>query len=192
MAPTATASARLTEVHQEYSTALLSYLSGFTASSRQSAEDLLQETMIRVWRKVEDLPPDTEGTRRWLFTVARNVGIDAVRRTRVRPVGVELIESMAGPGGDDITETVVAMESLRVALHSLSRTHQRILAELYLEGHSTRETAQRLGVPVGTVKSRAFYALQSLRSAMDPPDANDRPRPGRARRDGRPAAGPGR
>ncbi|MFF5083974.1 sigma-70 family RNA polymerase sigma factor [Actinoplanes sp. NPDC000266] len=174
----ATPAQRLGDVHREYGQVLLGYLNGFTAASRQSAEDLLQETMIRVWRHLDDLPTEAEHTRRWLFIVARNVGIDAIRRTRVRPVGVELVDAFPSAGMDDITETVVAMESLRSAIGSLSLMHQRILTELYFEGRSTRETAQRLGVPVGTVKSRAFYALQSLRRSMAGPD-NERPRGGR-------------
>ncbi|GAA0481441.1 RNA polymerase sigma factor SigL [Paractinoplanes deccanensis] len=175
----------INDIHTQYSQVLLGYLNGFTAASRQSAEDLLQETMIRVWRHMDDLPSEPEHTRRWLFIVARNVGIDAIRRTRVRPIGVELIDAFPSSSEDDITETVVALESLRTAIGSLSSMHQRILTELYFEGRSTRETAQRLGVPVGTVKSRAFYALQSLRRSMAGPD-NERPR------GGRPAARPRR
>ncbi|MEV4352334.1 sigma-70 family RNA polymerase sigma factor [Actinoplanes sp. NPDC049596] len=156
----------LNDVHHEYGRALLGYLNGFATASGQSAEDLLQETMIRVWRHLDDLPAEPGHARRWLFIVARNVAIDAVRRRRVRPAGVELVDVFPAAPADDITDTVVAMESLRSAIRSLSTMHQRILAELYFEGRSTRETAQRLGVPVGTVKSRAFYALQSLRRSM--------------------------
>jgi RNA polymerase sigma-70 factor, ECF subfamily len=185
VATTATASARLTAAHREHAPALLSYLSGFTAASRQHAEDLLQETMVRVWRHVDDLPADPQGARRWLFTVARNAGIDAVRRTRARPVGVELLES-AATVDDDITDTVVALESLRAALRSLSPPHRRILSELYLRGSTVEEAARRLGVPAGTVKSRAFYALRSLRSAMAAGEVSDRPRPAPAHRGGHP------
>ncbi|BAL87809.1 putative RNA polymerase ECF-subfamily sigma factor [Actinoplanes missouriensis 431] len=166
------------DIYTQYSQVLTGYLNGFTAASRQSAEDLLQETMIRVWRHWDDLPTEPERIRRWLFVVARNVGIDAIRRTRARPVGVELIDAFPSSNADDITDTVVALESLKAALGSLSLMHQRILTELYFEGRSTHEAAQRLGVPVGTVKSRAFYALQSLRRSMAGPD-NERPRTGR-------------
>jgi RNA polymerase sigma-70 factor (ECF subfamily) len=168
----------INDIHTEYSHVLTGYLNGFTAASGQSAEDLLQETMIRVWRHLDDLPAEPEHARRWLFIVARNVGIDAIRRTRARPVGVELADAFPSTAADDITDTVVALESLRAAIGSLSLMHRRILTELYFEGRSTREAAQRLGVPVGTVKSRAFYALESLRRSMAGPDTT-RPRSGR-------------
>lgn len=160
---------RLTRVHQQYAPVLWDYLNGFAGASRQSAEDLLQDTMVRVWRHLEDLPVEPEHTRRWLFTVARNAGIDAVRRARTRPVGVQLPDTNTLPATEDVTGTVVALESLRTALGALSPLHRRILTELYVEGNSVAEVAHRLGVPVGTVKSRAFYALRSLRTAMNGP-----------------------
>jgi RNA polymerase sigma-70 factor (ECF subfamily) len=176
---------RLAAVHAMYGRMLLRYLTGFTGGSRQSAEDLLQETMIRVWRRLADLPPEPEGMRRWLFTVARNVGIDDIRRRRSRPIGVDLLDDYNAVSEDDTTETVVAMESLRSALRALSVDHQRVLAEIYLEGRSISETATRLGLPVGTVKSRAHYALRTLRTSIG--DA-----PPRGPRDRRPAGGPRR
>jgi RNA polymerase sigma-70 factor, ECF subfamily len=160
------AEARLAEVHTEYGRLLHGYLGGFAAASRQSPEDLVQETMIRVWRRLDDLPAEPEGTRRWLFTVARNVGIDAVRRTHARPVTVGLPDDHPAPAADDTTDSVLAMDALRGALHSLSAAHQRTLAELYGQGRSLREAAKLLGVPVGTVKSRAHYALRSVRRAI--------------------------
>ncbi|MGC5311835.1 sigma-70 family RNA polymerase sigma factor [Micromonospora zamorensis] len=162
----ACAQARMTELHREYGPVLLSFLGRFSTASRLNAEDLFQETMIRVWRKLDDVPTGPESIRRWLFTVARNVGIDAIRRAQARPVPVNLTDDLASPNRDDTFDSVVALESLRRAFHSLSAQHQRILAELYLEGRSLREAALRLGVPVGTVKSRAHYALRSVRRAI--------------------------
>lgn len=161
------AQGRMTRVHQQYAPALRDYLNGFARASRQSAEDLLQETMIRVWRHIEDLPAEPEHTRRWLFTVARNAGIDAVRRARARPVGVQWPDLNRLPATEDVTGTVVALDSLRTAIGALSLLHRRILTELYVEGYSVAEVAHRLGVPVGTVKSRAFYAVRSVRTAMN-------------------------
>jgi RNA polymerase sigma-70 factor (ECF subfamily) len=58
------------------------------------------------------------------------------------------------------------MDSLRRAVHDLSESHRVVISELYFHGRSTHETADRLGVPVGTVKSRAHYALRTLREAV--------------------------
>lgn len=161
---------RMTRVHQQYAPMLRDYLNGFATASRQSPDDLLQEAMIRVWRHVEDLPADPEHTRRWLFTVARNAGIDAVRRAQARPVAVPWPDTNRLPAIEDVTGTVVARDSLRTAIGALSLLHRRILTELYVEGYSVAEVARRLGIPVGTAKSRAFYALRSVHTAMNGAD----------------------
>lgn len=166
----------LAAVHRAYGGALLNFLHGFSLGSRSTAEDLLQETMIRVWRRIDDMPADPVGRRRWLYTVARNVGIDAIRRSRVRPVGVHGLEDVVTLGSEDPTETVVAMDSLVGAMRELRPGQRRVLAEIYLEGRSIREIADRLGLPMGTVKSRAFYALKSLRSAFDDDPEEPAPR----------------
>ena len=165
---TATPADRLTELHARYASVLLRYLAGFTAGNRQSAEDLLQETMIRAWRHLDDLPAEPEQTRRWMFTVARNVAIDAIRRKQARPAEVDLHDpdAVLEPVPDDTSGTVLAVDSLRSALAGLSAVHRRILDELYVQGRTPGETAKLLGVPVGTVKSRAHYALRSLRAAV--------------------------
>jgi RNA polymerase sigma-70 factor, ECF subfamily len=160
------AQTRLTALHAEYAGVLLQYLRGFTRGEPQAAEDLLQETMIRTWRRLDTMPACGEPTRRWLFTVARNVAIDAVRTMKARPAVVDLLDLTTLPSGEDTSETVVALQSLRHGFRSLSAAHRAILTELYVKGGSVEETARRLGVPVGTVRSRAHYALRSLRRAI--------------------------
>lgn len=159
---------RLTDLHTRYGPVLHRYLAGFTSGNRQSAEDLLQETMIRAWRHLDSLPDDPDQTRRWLFTVARHVAIDAIRRRQARPSEVDLRDpdAVLEPSPDDTSGTVMAVDSLRRGLAGLSAMHRRILDELYVEGRTPGETAKLLGVPVGTVKSRAHYALRSLRAAV--------------------------
>ncbi len=70
------------------------------------------------------------------------------------------------PSTENNTDTVVVADTLRRAARDLSDTHRAILSELYFEGHSIQEAADRLVVPVGTVKSRAHYAMQFLRRAL--------------------------
>ena len=122
--------------------------------------------MIRTWRRLDTMPACGEPTRRWLFIVARNVAIDAVRTTKARPAVVDLLDLTSLPSGEDTSETVVALQSLRQGFRSLSASHRAILTELYLRGRPVEETARHLGVPVGTVRSRAHYALRSLRRAI--------------------------
>lgn len=68
----------------------------------------------------------------------------------------------------DSADGALALYELTNAFHSLSGDHRAVLRELHLRGASQDETAQRLGVPLGTVKSRAHHAMRILREAVDP------------------------
>ena len=82
---TSQAQERLSELYADHSRPLLNFLLRLTNGERTAAEDLLQETMIRAWRHLETVPTEPENIRRWLFTVARRVTIDAVRMRQARP-----------------------------------------------------------------------------------------------------------
>ncbi|WP_240670169.1 sigma-70 family RNA polymerase sigma factor [Actinoplanes solisilvae] len=157
---------RMAALHAEHSRPLFHFLLGLTNGERHSAEDLLQETMLRAWRYLDAVPDESEGARRWLFTVARRVTIDAVRMRQARPAETTMLDVTWMPTTEDSPESVIAAESLRRAVHELSDAHRAILSELYVQGHTTEETANRLGVPIGTVKSRAHYAIRTLRDAL--------------------------
>src|SRR4051794_41013629 len=85
--------ATMESVHAIHARPLLRFLMGLTRNERTAAEDLLQETMLRVWRNIGSLPSDEESPRKWLFTIARRVAIDAARARRVRPSEVSLVEA---------------------------------------------------------------------------------------------------
>jgi RNA polymerase sigma-70 factor (ECF subfamily) len=135
-------------------------------SEHHLTEDLLQETFLRAWRSRETVPSTVEEARRWLFTVARRVAIDASRARRARPE-VSVTDFTRVPDERDPYERVVAAHTIREALPKLSTDHRAVLLELYFAGRSTAEAAARLGIAEGTVKSRAHYALRSLRALVD-------------------------
>ncbi|MGW3690450.1 sigma-70 family RNA polymerase sigma factor [Streptomyces sp. NPDC005125] len=156
----------LARLHREHGRPLFGFLLGLTYGDVQRAEDLLQETMIRAWRHPEALETDHESMRPWLYTVARRLAIDA-RRARMSRVP----ESGHGPESsvmavDDPIEPSIAALDVRAALMELSREHRAVLEQVYFRGLSVVEAAEALGIPEGTVKSRTFYALRSLRKAL--------------------------
>jgi RNA polymerase sigma-70 factor (ECF subfamily) len=137
----------------------------------EHAEDVVQETLARAWRNLDQMPPGEDGARRWLLRVARNLAIDHMRARRARPV--EVAESA---GRDtttaDHSEAVIDTVYVQRTLSRLSPDHRAVLTEVYLNGRTAQEAAAILNVPVGTVKSRVFYALRLLRTQLHPTHAN--------------------
>lgn len=157
--------AALRLLYEQHAAPLLGYALRLTSGDRGRAEDIVQETLLRAWRHPQALDPERGPVRSWLFTVARNVAVDAHRARRARPVEV----------GDDALAVVPAVDEVEQALDrwlvadalaTLSPDHRAVVVETYYRGRSVAEAAAVLGVPQGTVKSRTFYALRALRLAL--------------------------
>ena len=154
------------ELYDLHGLALRRYLIGFTHGQPHLAEDLVQETLVRAWRNLESLNPDPNALRPWLFTVARRVAIDAARARRARPAQTDDADIADLPLDTDPIDQVLTAHTVRRAMQRLSREHCQVLVELYYHGRTVAEAALRLGIPEGTVKSRAHYGLRSLRVAI--------------------------
>ncbi|MFI6784700.1 sigma-70 family RNA polymerase sigma factor [Micromonospora sp. NPDC050276] len=162
---------RMQALHAEHAEPLYRFLLRLAWGERHVAEDLLQDTMLQAWRHLDRLPPEGEALRRWLFTVARRIAIDAARARKARPTEVGMTDMALLAESVDLTEGIIATQTVRRALPKLTAAHRAVLIELYFLGSSTDEAAARLGIPEGTVKSRAHYALRALRAAIGPTDA---------------------
>ncbi|WP_421580645.1 sigma-70 family RNA polymerase sigma factor [Shinella sp. M31] len=130
------------------------------------AEDLVQETMLTVWRKASYFDPARAGVATWIFTVARNIRIDHLRRQR-DPAALP-------PDPEGALETVedglLGAERdarVRMALTSLSSEQQTIIRLSYFSEKSQTEIADELGIPLGTVKSRTRLAMNRLRGLLE-------------------------
>jgi RNA polymerase sigma-70 factor (ECF subfamily) len=153
-------------LHQAHAKPLYHFLLRLALGDRELAEDLLQDTMLRVWRKLDVLPADIQVVRPWLFTVARNIAIDSARARQARPVEIETGDAAWVSAPTDAVEGMLTARTVREALLKLSPEHRAVLLELYYRGASVAETAARIGIPDGTVRSRSYYALRALRSIM--------------------------
>jgi len=156
---------RMYGVYQENVESLYYFLLRLTRGQAETAQDLLQETMLRAWRKLGELPADASVIRRWLFTVARNLAIDLgrSRQTRAEVFGVDI--SWA-PSPGDAYEGLSDKFVLRDALRRLTPEHRTVLIEMYYNDASVAEAATRIGIPEGTVRSRSFYALRAARGIL--------------------------
>jgi RNA polymerase sigma-70 factor, ECF subfamily len=158
------AEALITALYYEHGRSLLAYATRLT-NDRNEAEDVVQETLLRAWKHPEVLVNGQGSVRGWLLTVARNIVVDRARARSARPA--EVREHPANPTvAPDKPEDVVDTMAVLEAIDQLSPEHRNVLVELYWRGSSVAEAAQRLSVPPGTVKSRAYYGLQSLRGIM--------------------------
>ena len=146
---------------EEHGNAMLGYATRLLAD-RAAAEDIVQEALVRAWRNPDVLVQGKASVRAWLLTVVRNLVIDLVRARKARPH--EVAETpVTVPVERDHSEGVVDSMVVLTALQTLSSAHREVLEQTYLRGRSVDEAAQALGIPPGTVKSRAFYGLRALR-----------------------------
>lgn len=130
------------------------------------AEDLVQETMLSLWRKAEQYDPAKAGVATWVFTIARNLRIDHYRRQR-NPADLPPDPEVEPPSMED---ELLAMErDLRVrrALSGLSPEQLEVVRLSYYGDKSQSEIAESLGIPLGTVKSRSRLAMSRLRALLE-------------------------
>ncbi len=144
------------QLYQESREALISYFRRRHRSS-QAAEDLLQETFLRLMRQV-DRCFSAASPRGYLFGIARHVSADAWRRTR--PTGTEAVETAA-------PEPDARLEAARETIASLPALQREILDLRFQHNLSYAEIAEALDIPVGTVRSRLHNALALLREQME-------------------------
>jgi RNA polymerase sigma-70 factor (ECF subfamily) len=140
---------------------------GRMLSDPHQAEDVVQETMLRAWRKSATLCPERGSIGGWLVTVARNIAVDRIRAKRARPPEVEedyehaATRSLVDPAEEAVNSVLVAR-----ALLTLNPGQRAVLHEVYFADRTCNEAAVLLGIPVGTVKSRLYHALRRLRRAL--------------------------
>ena len=151
-------------LYDQHGGALVAYATRVTGD-RAAAEDVLQETLLRAWRHAGTLSESVGSIRAWLFTVAHNVMTDSARARAARPR--EVAESPATTPltrdhADAVVDSVVALD----ALNQLPEDQRTVLVEIYFAGRSVTETADRLGIPPGTVKSRTHNAMKRLRQML--------------------------
>jgi RNA polymerase sigma-70 factor (ECF subfamily) len=143
----------------------LRYAARLLGGDWHKAEDLLQEATARAWKKFRSAGTDPVSIRPWLFTVVRNLAIDHHRAQLIRPSETQAIEDIDLPV-DDAIEHILNSQIILNALSQLTPAHREVLTLTYYGGYSVAQAGELLGIPVGTVKSRSYYALRALRDIL--------------------------
>ncbi len=151
-----------------YAPRIKSYLLRLNAPD-SLAEELTQEVMLAVWRKAETFDKSQASASTWIFRIARNRRIDAARRAAkpaldgedpaLQPPEVEM--------PDDAAHAMGREAKVREALKTLPEEQVALLRLAFFDGLSHRDIADRIGAPLGTVKSRLRLAFDKLRRVLD-------------------------
>lgn len=132
----------------------------------QMAEECTQEVLATVWRKAHLFDPSRASASTWIFTIARNKKIDAIRKQN-RPEPEQLYpEQDYEPDQEAVVELQQETERLVTALGELPEKQRVLVEKAYLGELSHSEIAEITGLPLGTIKSRIRLALEKLRHAM--------------------------
>ncbi len=156
------------ELFSYYAPRVKSYLMRLGADNA-AAEEITQDVMVTVWRKATLFDRAQASVSTWIFRVARNRRIDVFRRTRrpeIDPEEEMILPAAAEAPGDRI-DAIQTEARVREAMRDLPEEQSLLLRLAFYEGLSHREIAEKLDVPLGTVKSRIRLAFAKMKSRLD-------------------------
>ena len=128
------------------------------------AEEMVHECFVRLWRAAGRYDPGRANVGTYLFVIARSVALDI----RKRPSSRELLplEEVYTPPQFDKVEQVLDSLVMREALDTLSVAHRQVIRLAHDQDLTQSQIAEKLGLPLGTVKTRMFHAMRALRAAL--------------------------
>jgi RNA polymerase sigma-70 factor (ECF subfamily) len=139
----------------------------------ETAEEITQDVFVRVWEGAVSYRPELAKVSSWMISITRYRAIDELRRRSVRPEknqvpwleetedGIPLMD-----GAESVAETNLQLHSVRNAIAALPSDQRKVLSMAFFNGYSHSEISERLGEPLGTVKSRIRLAMQKLRQVF--------------------------
>ncbi|WP_372835203.1 sigma-70 family RNA polymerase sigma factor [Pontibacterium sp.] len=127
-----------------------------------TADELMQEAMLAVWNKAHLYNPSKAAASTWIFTLARNQSIDWMRRQKYPEYEFE--DWHAGEDEGDAGEQSVLSDRVAEAIKTLPENQAQVIYMSFFEGRSHQEIADRIGIPLGSVKSRIRLAADKLKT----------------------------
>jgi RNA polymerase sigma-70 factor (ECF subfamily) len=128
------------------------------------AEEMVQETFVRLWRTAGKFDADKASVGTYLYVIARSVAADIRKRPSSR--SLMPVDDVDVPPIPDNVDQVLDSMVIREALDALGRAHADVIRLAHEEGLTQPQIADRLGLPLGTVKTRTFHGMRALRTAL--------------------------
>lgn len=152
---------------EHYAPRVKSYLIRHGADDAQ-AEEVVQETMLSLWRKAAMFDPTKAAAGTWIFTIARNLRIDTIRKNRRPEFDLEDPAFVPDPemSADDSMQAAQMRIQVRNALKDLPEEQASVVQLSFFEDKPHGEIAKQLSLPLGTVKSRLRLAMRRIRVAL--------------------------
>ncbi|XOV87152.1 MAG: sigma-70 family RNA polymerase sigma factor [Pseudomonadota bacterium] len=135
----------------------------------EQAEELVQETMIKVWHKADSFNRQKSAASTWIYTIARNTRIDWIRRESRSKVDIEADDLYDSGEENPSYSSLIRVrdkENIRSNLGELPQEQLEVVTKIYYEGKSHSEVAAELELPLGTVKSRIRLALKRMHLSL--------------------------
>ncbi|MCP3442704.1 sigma-70 family RNA polymerase sigma factor [Bradyrhizobium sp. CCGUVB14] len=144
---------------------------GKAGMTADAAEEIAQNTLLTVWRKAAQFDPASAGAAAWIFTIARNLRIDSARQAARQAKANASAERDETPEVAESPETMMTrsddVSRVAAALLRLSEEQSTVIRMSFIDEQPHGEIAERLGLPLGTVKSRIRLAMARLRDLLD-------------------------
>lgn len=154
-------------LYQRYATPAFS-LALRVVGDRESAEEIVQEAFLRIWRHAGSFDPQRGRFASWLLSIIHNLAVNELRRRRSRPQAAPGADDLllhlhdAEPGPDEVAWATARRRAVRAALTQLPQAQRQAVELAFFRGLTQMEIAAVLGDPLGTVKTRIRLGLQKL------------------------------
>ncbi|MEW4371219.1 RNA polymerase sigma factor [Paenibacillus kandeliae] len=161
----------LEEVYDRYERAVYAFAYRIVHDT-MAAEEVVQELFLRVWNHAERYDRGQGKLSTWMFTIARNIAVDMLRRKSSRAaadaVGDEVLQVIPDTGTDVEQEVTMNWERQRIreAMMELREEQQQVIESIYFQGLTQHEVSEKFSIPLGTVKSRVRLAIRQLHGKL--------------------------
>lgn len=135
--------------------------------AREIAEDVMQDTFVKVWKHADSYNPAKGRIFTWLVNIARHTAIDKIRTVKFKENQKTVTLDRTVYDNEQLSEEMTIRDvGLREVVNRLDEKYSRLIDLLYLQGFTQKEAAEALDIPLGTVKTRAKSAIAQLRALL--------------------------